>query len=346
MCRPQAPRWDGVTVLAFFSRAGDYRVNILVTGAAGFIGSTLSERLVAAGHTVTGIDCFHNYYDRRIKTANLQELRTRGGFTFIESNLLETPSAHFLDHEVIYHLAGQPGVRASWGASFTEYVTNNIEVTQRLLEIVKQSAALRKFVFASSSSVYGSCCQYPLTETAMLTPVSPYGVTKLTAEQLCSLYHHNFGTPTASLRFFTVYGPRQRPDMAFHRFIKAILSGAPITVYGDGAQTRDFTYVDDIVTGTMQAGFTFTRDSCRVMNIGGGKRTPLNRVFDHLAEITGTKPVIQYRDTEKGDMRDTLADITVARDILGYDPQFDLYEGLLHEYEWFRTNEQLLCGGQ
>jgi nucleoside-diphosphate-sugar epimerase len=317
-------------------------VDILVTGAAGFIGSTLSEQLIAAGHRVTGIDCFHEYYDHRLKEMNLAALTASSAFTFVPGNLLDVDPAFFRTCDVIFHLADIPGVRTSWGESFPYYAANNIQVTQRMLDIVKDSTRLRKFVFASSSSVYGDAGSLPLREDARPQPLSPYGATKLAAEHLCTLYRTNYNLPVTSLRIFSVYGPRQRPDMAFNRFIRAILTGRPITVYGDGEQTRDFTYIDDIVTATMRAGLTFTPESCKVMNIGSGKRTPLNRVFAHLADITGRKPTIQYRSTEKGDMRDTQADITLAGSILGYNPRFDLYDGLRREYEWFRQNETLL----
>ncbi len=311
-------------------------MRIVVTGAAGFIGSVLSERLIAAGHAVTGIDCFHPYYDKAIKQSNLKNLRASGAFTFLESNLLETTPEFFLTCDIIFHLAGQPGVRASWGESFSEYVVNNIQVTQRLLEIVKQAPSLRKFVFASSSSVYGSCRDHPLKEDACLRPVSPYGVTKLAAENLCSIYRDSYGVPVTSLRYFTAYGPRQRPDMAFHKFFRAILEKKPITVFGDGTQTRDFTFVSDIAEATMAAGLTFAPESCRTMNIGAGKSIPLNRVFDYLAEITGRKPILQFRGEERGDMRDTLADITTAREVLGFSPRVEVYDGLKQQYEWMR----------
>jgi len=321
-------------------------MHCLVTGAAGFIGSTLSERLIADGHMVTGIDCLHPYYDRRIKSANLARLLNSFAFTFVESDLLETEPSPFLSCDIIFHLAGQPGVRASWGTSFNDYVTNNIQSTQRLLEIVKDSSSLKKFVFASSSSVYGNCPEHPLRETARPSPISPYGVTKLTAEHLCSLYRESYGIPVTSLRYFTVYGPRQRPDMAFSRFFLAALLNQPITIYGDGDQTRDFTYIDDIVGATVKAGMTFAGDSLRVMNIGAGSSTPLNRVFDHIADIVGTKPVVHYAEAERGDMRDTLADIGTAREVLEYEPSVELIDGLRRQYKWMRENGALILGSR
>ena len=319
-------------------------MHAIVTGAAGFIGSTLSEKLIGAGHRVTGIDCFHTYYDRNIKEGNLRQLRENKAFTFHESNLLNTGPDILLSGDIIYHLAAQPGVRASWGESFSEYVVNNIQVTQRILEIVKGASSLKKFVFASSSSVYGACRDYPLKETAHPNPVSPYGVTKLAAEHLCSMYRDSYGVPVTSLRYFTAYGPRQRPDMAFHKFFRAVMEHKPIVVYGDGNQTRDFTFVSDIAEATMAAGLDFTTASCRTINIGAGSSMPLNRIFGYLSEITGSKPEIQYRADERGDMRDTLADITAAREVLGYSPKMAVYDGLERQYEWMIANKNLLRG--
>ncbi len=223
-------------------------------------------------------------------------------------------------------------------------MVNNIQVTQRLLEIVKQSPSLRKFVFASSSSVYGTCRDYPLKETAHPNPVSPYGVTKLAAEHLCSMYRDSYGVPVTSLRYFTAYGPRQRPDMAFHKFFRAVMEHGPIVVYGDGNQTRDFTFVTDIAEATMVAGLDFSRASCRTMNIGAGSSMPLNRIFGYLGDITGQKPKILYRADERGDMRDTLADITVAREVLGFSPNVAVFDGLARQYEWMIENRTLLNG--
>ena len=213
----------------------------LVTGSAGFIGSHLSEALVEAGADVTGIDCFTDYYERDIKERNLAGLMGRPRFTFVDAPLQTVPLAPLLDGVThVFHLAAQAGVRKSWGDDFRIYTSHNVDATQRLLEAAK-GLPLHRFVYASSSSVYGDVAQIPMREDAYLQPLSPYGVTKLAAEHLCHLYFANHGVPTVSLRFFTVYGPRQRPDMAFHRFIRAAFEGTPITLYGDGGQTRDFT---------------------------------------------------------------------------------------------------------
>jgi UDP-glucose 4-epimerase len=233
----------------------------------------------------------------------------------------------------VFHLAGQAGVRGSWGDQFRTYITNNIDATQRLLEAAV-GRPLTRFVYASSSSVYGDRAPIPMREDAFIQPVSPYGVTKLAAEHLCVLYHVNFGVPTVSLRYFTVYGPRQRPDMAFHRFIRAALTGQPITLYGDGEQTRDFTYVDDIVAATMAAG-----DRGRpggVYNIGGGSRVTVNEVLQSVGRITGRRLDIRRQPAEKGDMRDTFADTSAARAELGFQPAHALDDGLAAECDWLR----------
>jgi len=233
----------------------------------------------------------------------------------------------------IYHLAAQAGVRKSWGADFLTYTSHNVDSTQRLLEAVK-TRPLTRFVYASSSSVYGDGVAIPMREDAMVQPLSPYGVTKLAAEHLCLLYTANYGVPTVSLRFFTVYGPRQRPDMGFHRFIRAALTQTPITLYGDGEQTRDFTFVDDIVAALMAAG-----DQGRpgaVYNIGGGSRVSINEVLAQIAQIAGHPLDIRREAAQKGDMRDTFADTTLARTELGFTPKTSLAEGLRAEYAWLK----------
>ena len=224
----------------------------LVTGAAGFIGSHLSEHLVNAGHTVTGIDAFTDYYPRERKEQNLATLRTNGRFTLIETALADADWPTLLDGvSWVFHLAAQAGVRKSWGRDFHVYTVNNVEGTQILLEACK-GRPIERLVYASSSSVYGDDVPLPMREDARPQPVSPYGVTKLSAEQLCHLYHVNYGVPAVSMRYFTVYGPRQRPDMGFHRFFLAAMRNEPITVFGDGRQTRDFTFVSDAVVGDHQ----------------------------------------------------------------------------------------------
>jgi nucleoside-diphosphate-sugar epimerase len=310
-------------------------VKALVTGAAGFIGSTLADALTTRGVDVIGLDCFTDYYGRDIKESNLAPLRQRPGFTFVEDTLQTVDLDRVLDDVThVYHLSAQAGVRKSWGRDFLTYTTNNVDATQRLLEGVKDRA-LEKFVYASSSSVYGDAVEIPMREDVMVQPVSPYGVTKLAAEHLCLLYTANYGVPTVSLRFFTVYGPKQRPDMGFHRFLRAALTGQPITLYGDGEQTRDFTYVDDIVSALMAAGAQGKAGG--VYNIGGGSRVSINEVLEMVGRVTGREVTILREPAQKGDMRDTFADTSRAKAELGFSPSTPLEQGLRAEAEWLAT---------
>lgn len=304
----------------------------LVTGAAGFIGSHLSAALAEAGWDVLGLDCFTDYYPRPIKEQNLVSLQPRANFSFVEAPLQGADLGRLLDGVThVFHLAAQAGVRRSWGADFAVYATHNVEATQRLLEAVKDRR-LEKFVYASSSSVYGDAVSIPMREDAMPQPVSPYGVTKLAAEHLCSLYHVNYGVPAVSLRYFTVYGPRQRPDMGFHRFLRAAHLGQPIPVYGDGEQTRDFTYVADAVVATVAAGSRGRAGG--VYNIGGGSRVSINHVLSVIERIVGRPVIRRPEPAQKGDMRDTFADTTRARTELGFSPSKSLESGLAAESEW------------
>ncbi|MGI8968335.1 MAG: NAD-dependent epimerase/dehydratase family protein [Chloroflexota bacterium] len=303
----------------------------LVTGAAGFIGSHLSERLLDEGHEVLGVDAFTDYYDRARKERNVVGLRDRPGFTLIEADLESADLPTLVDDcDVIFHLAGQPGVRGSWGPDFRLYLERNVWATQRLLEAVRGSP-LHKFVLASSSSVYGDAERYPTSELDLPRPISPYGVTKLAAERLCLAYHSTYGVPVMALRYFTVYGPRQRPDMAFSRFIEAIDRGQEIVVYGDGAQTRDFTFVADAVDGTYRAALG--TESGHVLNIGGGACVALIDVLRLLGEATGREPKLRFIENQAGDVRHTAADITQARGLIGYEPRVILSEGLRRQVE-------------
>lgn len=305
----------------------------LVTGAAGFIGSHLCEALLAGGYRVTGIDSFLDYYPRWIKEGNLSGFLHHPGFRFLEQDLLETDWEKLLDVDVVFHLAAQAGVRASWGSSFLIYTKNNIEATQLLLEASKKKK-LKKFVYASTSSVYGDTNEIPMREESVLKPVSPYGVTKLAAEGLCYLYWKNYGVPSVALRYFTVYGPRQRPDMAFYRFLLAALEGRTITIFEDGNQTRDFTYVGDIVQGTLLAAVNGQEGHS--YNLGGGSRITVNDVLAILGEVVGRKPEIRYSERQKGDMRHTFASTTRAHEELGYVPTVSVREGLDLEYRWLQ----------
>ena len=304
----------------------------LVTGVAGFIGSTLAERLVRDGQDVVGIDCFTDYYPRDVKERNLAWLRTAPNFRFVERRIQDADlRALVADRTHVFHLAAQAGVRKSWGRDFGVYTTNNIEATQVLLEACV-GTAIERLVYASSSSVYGDLVAMPMREDALPQPVSPYGVSKLAAEQLCYLYFVNYRVPTVSLRYFTVYGPRQRPDMGFHRFLRATILGQPISLYGDGEQTRDFTFVADAVAATMAAGVRGVPG--RVYNIGGGSRVSVNHVLEIIGRITGTPPAIAVDSAQKGDMRHTYADTQLARTDLGFEPSVDLEHGLRAEYAW------------
>lgn len=307
-------------------------MNALVTGIAGFIGSHLAEQLLDGGARVTGLDAFTDYYARSIKEANLAPLLRRPGLTFVEASIQSADLKTLLSGVThVFHLAAQAGVRKSWGRDFSVYTTHNIEATQVLLE-ASVGVPLERFVYASSSSVYGDDVALPMREDAPPRPVSPYGVTKLAAEHLCHLYHVNHGVPTVSLRYFTVYGPRQRPDMGFHRFLTALLAGSAVPVYGDGEQTRDFTFVADAVAATAAAG---TRGMPgRVYNIGGGSRVSINQVLAIMERVSG-RPVERRREPpQKGDMRDTFAATSLARRDLGFMPAIPLEEGVRAEYEW------------
>lgn len=304
----------------------------LVTGAAGFIGSHLVEQLVRSGHTVIGVDGFTDSYARARKERNLDPVRSDGHFTLCESTLADADWPRLLRGVThVFHLAGQPGVRKSWGREFHVYTVNNVEGTQILLEACREHP-IERFVYASSSSVYGDDVPLPMTEDVRPQPVSPYGVTKLAAEQLCHLYHANYGVPTVSVRYFTVYGPRQRPDMGFYRFFTAVMRGEPIPVFGDGHQTRDFTFVSDAVSATMTAGVQGGLGA--VYNIGGGSRVELLDAFELIRKVTGCAVRLQMLEAQAGDMRDTYADTSRARRELGFAPAVTLEQGLRAQFQW------------
>jgi nucleoside-diphosphate-sugar epimerase len=307
----------------------------LVTGAAGFIGSHLTAALLDKGASVVGLDCFTDYYARAIKETNLEENRRREAFRFVEASIQDADLPALLDGVThVFHLAAQAGVRKSWGKDFQVYTTNNVEATQVLLEACV-GRPIERFVHASSSSVYGDRAPIPMREDALPQPVSPYGVTKMAAEQLGYLYHVNYGVPTAAMRYFTVYGPRQRPDMAFHRFLRAVLKDEPITLYGDGEQTRDFTFVSDAVAATIAAAERGVPGAS--YNIGGGSRVSMNDVVRIVERITGRPLRITREGAQKGDMRDTYADTSLARKDLGFAPRVTLEEGIEAEYRWLSS---------
>jgi UDP-glucose 4-epimerase len=308
-----------------------------VTGAAGFIGSQLAGRLLADGHEVAGVDAFTDYYDTRLKEENLAGLPGAGRFTLVRANLLSVDLAGLLDGvDVVFHLAAQAGVRASWGRSFELYTEWNVLATQRLLEAARTRPPAR-FVYASSSAVYGRS-ELPMREESPTRPLSPYGVSKLAAEHLCGLYAAAYGVPTVSLRYFTVYGPRQRPDMAFHRFIRALRRDRPIPLFGDGRQTRDFTFVDDVVEATLRAA-TAALDPGEVLNVAGGGRVELREAIETLAAIVGRPARLAPGAAPAGEMLHTYADTARASARLGWRPRTTLAEGLRAEAAWVEAME-------
>lgn len=311
-------------------------MNVLVTGCAGFIGSHLCEALLNRGDSVIGIDGMTDNYSPAIKQRNLSAYHDHPRFDYQAGNLIEIDLRPILEQvDCVFHTAGQPGVRSSWGSQFEIYMQNNILATQKILEGIKTLGKPVRMVFSSSSSIYGNTDQLPVTELSLPRPYSPYGTTKLAAEHLCHLYQQNYKVPVVSLRYFTVYGPRQRPDMGFHIFIKALLQGASINILGDGTQTRDFTYVGDIVRANLLAAEKPVEGE--IFNIGGGSRRSLMDVLKILETVSGIQPKLEYRPVEKGDVKDTWADTTKARSLLGFAPQTDLAEGLMQQYEWEKT---------
>ena len=306
----------------------------LVTGAAGFIGSTLTDRLLADGVRVTGVDAFTDYYDVGLKRRNVEGARAHRAFELLELDLGTADLARLPEVDVVFHNAAQPGVRASWGREFAAYTHHNVLATQRLLERYKTSK-LERFIYASSSSIYGDAESYPTSEAMLPRPFSPYGVTKLAGEHLALLYGRNFGTPVAALRYFTVYGPRQRPDMAFHRFCRAMLAGEPITVYGDGHQSRDFTFVSDAVEANVRAWKRAAPQG--VYNVGGGSQVEVLEAISLLEKSLGRKARVNLEPRPAGDPLRTRADATRLAADLGYATAVGIADGLAAQAEWART---------
>jgi nucleoside-diphosphate-sugar epimerase len=311
---------------------------VLVTGAAGFIGSHLSERLADAGHDVVGVDCFTDYYARSLKDANLARLREMPNFRLRELDLSEDDLGGLLEGvDAVFHLAAQAGVRGSFGDGFEVYLRHNLGATQRLLELAT-THPLRAFVYSSSSSVYGNPTHFPMTEQTPLRPVSPYGLTKLATEELAATYHRCFGLPIVGLRYFTAYGPRQRPDMAFTRFMHAILDDEPLTVLGDGTQVRDFTYVGDIVDGTIAAAQHGRVGA--IYNIGGGRSVQLLTAIETIERVAGRRARLENAPPQRGDAYRTGCNCDLALSELGYAPRTTLEDGLAAQLEWVLRSRQ------
>lgn len=302
----------------------------LVTGAAGFIGSHLCDRLLQDGHQVIGLDAFIPYYPRSIKEANLSGARGHRGFTFHTLDLRTDPLDKALAGvDAVFHLAAMAGLTKSW-TDFDLYAGCNLNATQRLLEAVRRTASVKRFVYASTSSVYGKFASGD--EMLPTRPTSPYGVTKLAAENLCHAYAEQ-GLPLVVLRYFSVYGPRQRPDMGYYRFIHALLSAQPIVVYGDGLQVRGNTYIDDCVAATVAAveaplGETY--------NLGGGETASVWDILSRLEKITGRRAVTRQEPARPGDQRHTCADTAKLTRHLGWQPRTSLDEGLARQVAWQR----------
>lgn len=310
-------------------------MHAVITGAAGFIGSHLAEACLARGWTVTAVDCFTDYYPRALKLRNISEAADNDRYHLVEADLAVDPIEPLVEGaEVIFHLAAQPGVRASWGSSFDVYTQANVVALQRVLEAVKERP-LRKFMFASSSSIYGDAERLPTGEDTAPAPVSPYGATKVLGEHLCRIYRRSYDVPVVVLRYFTVYGPRQRPDMAFWRLIDSALNGTPMMLYGDGSQTRDFTFVADTVDATIEAAQRASAGA--TYNVGGGSAVSLAAAIEAITREVGSAPTLRREPNQRGDARDTAADTArIARE-LQYVPQFGLEDGLARQIAWQRS---------
>ena len=310
-------------------------MSVLVTGAAGFIGSQLAARLAGEGREVTGIDAFTDYYDLTTKRANA-EAAQGVGVELVEADLRTVDLAPLLDGvDTVFHQAAQPGVRASWDHRFADYATHNVLATQRLLEAARH-AGVQRFVYASSSSIYGNALEYPTTEDTTPTPFSPYGVTKLSGEHLCRAYAHNFGFSAVSLRYFTVYGPRQRPDMSMHRLFEAALDGSAFPLYGNGTQVREFTHVTDVIAANLLAA-TSSVEPGAVFNISGGSEIALQDLIAAIEEVAGAAIRLDRRPPQPGDVQRNGGDTTRARDELGWSPAVGLADGLQSQLDWHRS---------
>ena len=323
---PRSTAGDGGTRTA--ERAG---ATYVVTGCAGFIGSHLAEVLLERGDRVLGIDAFTDYYARETKEANLAGLLRRPRFELLEVDLVDAPiDVLFEGVDGVFHLAAQPGVRGSWGRTFDVYLRDNLLATQRVFEAATRRGV--RVVFASSSSVYGNAATYPTSEDTPPRPVSPYGVTKLCCEHLAATYEDEAGLDFVAMRYFTVYGPRQRPDMAIARIAAALAEGGRFVVYGTGEQSRDVTYVDDAVLATLAAMDAAAPGS--ILNVGGGSETSLREIIELCRTLSGRDLEIEHRAAAAGDVRRTAADTSRILAELGWRPQTELEQGLTAHLSW------------
>jgi nucleoside-diphosphate-sugar epimerase len=308
-------------------------MHVLITGGAGFIGSNLVKAFLDRGDTVSAVDCFTDYYDNRIKKRNLQEVVSSENFNLVEADLATCEILPLLETvDVVFHQAGQPGVRLSWD-NFHQYVERNVLVTQRLLEAARSHSSLKRLVYASSSSVYGDAPMYPVTETTPTKPVSPYGVTKLAGEHLCSLYGTNWGVPTISLRYFTVYGPGQRPDMAIHRLINSALTGVPFPLFGDGTQIRDFTYVGDVVAANIAASYSDLPPG-EVYNVCGGNSVNVLELISYVEEFANALVPIDHKNQQAGDVQRTGGSSERTASAIGWTPKISIRDGIAEQVRW------------
>ncbi len=314
---------------------------VVVTGAGGFVGSHLVDTLLSRGDTVVGIDSFTPYYDPDTKRQNLDGARDHDAFTLVDADLRSTDLMPILEGvDTIFHQAAQPGVRLSWSDGFGEYASHNVLATQRLLEAARD-CEVRRVVYASSSSVYGNQARYPTVETDLPRPYSPYGVTKLAAEHLCGLYAENWGLHTVALRYFTVFGPRQRPDMSIHRLCEAALTGASFPRFGDGEQIREFTYVADIVAANLCAADADV-EPATVVNIAGGGEITLNGLIGTVGELAGSAVTIEDHPAQAGDARRNGGSTDRARALLGWEPVVGLRDGIASQLAWHADRRLLV----
>ena len=314
---------------------------VVVTGAGGFVGSHLVETLLARGDSVVGIDCFTPYYDPEAKRQNLDAARDHDAFTLVEADLRDADLMPLLEGaDVIFHQAAQPGVRLSWSNGFGEYASHNVLATQRLLEAARDSDVAR-VVYASSSSVYGNQNRYPTVESDLPRPYSPYGVTKLAAEHLCGLYAENWGLHTIALRYFTVFGPRQRPDMSIHRLCEAALTGVAFPRFGDGRQVREFTYVTDIVAANLRAADAVV-DPGTVVNIAGGGEIELNGLIETVGDLAGAAVEIEDHPAQAGDAKRNGGATDRAHELLGWAAEVGLRDGIAAQLAWHADRRLLV----